>query len=66
MAVGGNRSSDPLTATRKRCGDCQGLGEIFGYRGVEDGPMDVTVWPCAECKGSGYVPAECEQMARAS
>lgn len=56
--VGGSRSSGLPTATRKVCGDCKGLGEIFGYSNVEDGPMDVNVWPCAECDATGYVTVE--------
>lgn len=46
-----------VIAGRRRCPDCKGIGEIFGYRNVEDGPMDVTVWPCGECRGEGTVAA---------
>lgn len=55
LVESGPQRSSVGSDSSKRCPDCQGLGEIFGYRNVDDGPMDVTVWPCAECHATGYV-----------
>ena len=47
--------SSVLPRPSNLCPDCKGVGSIYAYGNVEDGPMVTAMYPCMLCGGAGYV-----------